>query len=85
MLDAKKCFEIYEYCQRQYDKLEKKEGRYSPKHDKTVLDMASKEFKMSENDINRAFDLVSQTNADKNMTHEKKERFIRKKLSMQFN
>ena len=48
MLDSKKCLEIYEYCQKQYERLEKKEGRYSPKHDKAVMDLAAREFKMSE-------------------------------------
>lgn len=59
MLEIKKCLEIYEYCQKQYRKLEKKEGRYSPKQDKIVMEMAAKEFKMSEDIINKAFDMAA--------------------------
>lgn len=59
MLDSKKCVEIYEYCQKQYGKLEKKEGRYSPKHDKLVMEMAAREFRMNEETINKAFDMAA--------------------------
>lgn len=82
MLDAKKCMEIYDFCQRQYKKLEKKEGHYSPKHDKTVMELASKEFKMSETTVNRAFDLAAQTLQKSDMSMEHKERKIRNKLNM---
>lgn len=62
MLDARKCIEIYDYCQKQWEKLAKKDGHYNPyKHDKVVFGLAAKEFKMSEAAIERAFDLVVKT------------------------
>jgi hypothetical protein len=82
LLDAKKCMEIYEFCQNQYKKLEKKEGVYSPKHDKIVMEMASKEFRMSEATVNKAFDLAAQTFRKSDMPMERKERTIRNKLNM---
>lgn len=78
MLDSKKCLEIYEFCQQQYTKLEKKNGHYSPKHDKIVMEMAAKEFQMSDIIINKAFDLAAQT-LRKN-TISKSEKIIRNKL-----
>ena len=59
MLDSKKCLEIYDFCQKQYKKLEKKDGHYSLKHDKTVMELAAKEFKMSEETVGKAFDLAA--------------------------
>jgi hypothetical protein len=82
LLDAKKCMDIYEFCQRQYKKLEKKDGRYNPKHDKTVMELAAKEFKMSEIVINKAFDLAAQTLRKNNVTVERRERTLRNKLNM---
>lgn len=61
MLDSRRCLEIYDFCQTQYKKLEKRDGYYNPKHDKTVMELAAREFKMSEAVINRAFDLAAQT------------------------
>lgn len=61
MLDSKKCLEIYDFCQQQYKKLEIKQGHYNPKHDKIVMEMAAKEFQMSDAIINKAFDLAAQT------------------------
>ena len=61
MLDSKKCLEIYEFCQQHYIKLEKKNGHYNPKHDKIVMEIAAKEFQMSDLVINKAFDLAAQT------------------------
>ncbi|MCX8130754.1 MAG: hypothetical protein N3I35_11720 [Clostridia bacterium] len=81
LLDAKKCMEIYEFCQKQYKKLEKKDGHYSPKHDKAVMEMAGREFKMSETVINKAFDLAAQTLKKGNVPIESKERIIRNKLN----
>lgn len=59
MLDARKCMEIYEFCQQQYLKLEKKDKNYSPKHDKIVMGQAAKQFRMSEETVGKAFDLAS--------------------------
>ncbi len=59
MLDSKKCLEIYDYCQKQYKKLEKKDGHYNPKHDKTVMEQASREFRVSEETAGKAFDLAA--------------------------
>ncbi len=70
--------EIYEFCQQQYKKLEKKNGHYSPKHDKVVMELAAKEFQMSETIINKAFDLAAQT-LSKN-SKSTSERIIRNKL-----
>ncbi|WP_024833615.1 hypothetical protein [Ruminiclostridium josui] len=78
MLDARKCLEIYEFCQSQYKKLEKKTGHYSPKHDKVVMELAAKEFQMSEATINNAFDLAAQTLSKNNRI--KSEKIIRNKL-----
>ncbi len=78
MLDSKKCLEIYDFCQKQYEKLEKRDGRYSPRHDKVVMDLAAKEFQMSETIINKAFDLAAQTLSKNNKT--KSEKIIRNKL-----
>ncbi len=78
MLDSRKCLEIYEFCQQQYKKLEKKNGYYSPKHDKVVMELAAKEFQMSETIINKAFDLAAQT-LSKN-SKATSERIIRNKL-----
>lgn len=78
LLDAKKCLEIYEFCQKHYKKLEQKDGHYSPKHDKTVMELAAKEFKMSEIVINKAFDLAAQTLVKQDVT--KGERIVRKKV-----
>jgi hypothetical protein len=78
LLDAKKCLEIYEFCQNHYKKLEKKDGHYSPKHDKAVMDMAAKEFKMSDMVVNKAFDLAAQALVNKDMT--KVEKIIRNKF-----
>jgi hypothetical protein len=61
LLDAKKCMEIYEFCQQQYSKSRKKKGYYSLIQDKTVIELAVKEFKMSEIVIIKAFDLASQS------------------------
>lgn len=80
MLDAKRCLEIYEFCQKHYKKLEKKDGHYSPKHDKLVMELAAKAFKVSEETINKAFDLASQTLQKKNVTMECTEKIIRNKL-----
>jgi len=60
LLDARKCIEIYEFCQQQYVKLEKKDKSYNPKHDKLVMGQASKYFKMSEEIIEKAYDLAAQ-------------------------
>lgn len=78
MLDSKKCLEIYDFCQKQYEKLEKRDGHYSPRHDKVVMDMAAKEFQMSETIIDKAFDLAAQTLSKNNKT--KSEKIIRNKL-----
>lgn len=78
MLDSKKCLEIYDFCQKQYEKLEKRDGRYSPRHDKVVMDLAAKEFQMGETIINKAFDLAAQTLSKNNKT--KSEKIIRNKL-----
>lgn len=59
MLDSKKCLEIYDFCQKQYKKLEKKDGHYNLKHDKTVMELASKEFRMSEEAVSKGFDLAA--------------------------
>lgn len=59
MLDSRKCMEIYEFCQNQYRKLEKKDKCYNPKHDKVVMGLAAKQFKMSEDTIEKAFDLAA--------------------------
>lgn len=60
MLDAGKCLEIYDYCNKQYEKLARKDGHYNPsKHDRIVLNMAAKEYKMSEVNIERAYDLAA--------------------------
>ena len=59
MLDARKCLEIYDFCQKHYKKLENKEGHYSLKHDKTVMELAAKEFRMSEETVSKAFDLAA--------------------------
>lgn len=83
MLDARVCLEIYEYCQKEYKKLEQKEGRYDPKHDRIVMERASKRFKMSETIINKAFDLAAQTVLKKNLTKERTERIIRNKLQLE--
>lgn len=77
MLNSSKCIEIYEFCQKQYKKLEKRDGHYSPKHDKTVMELAAKEFQMSQTVINRAFDLAAQTLNSNTAGFEKK---IRNKL-----
>lgn len=60
LLDAGKCIEIYEFCQQQYMKLEKKAKSYNPKHDKIVMGQASKQFKMSEETIEKAYGLAAQ-------------------------
>ncbi len=78
MLDSKKCLEIYEFCQQQYKKLEKKNGHYIPKHDKIVMELAAKEFQMSDGIINKAFDLAAQTLSKNNKITS--ERIIRNKL-----
>ncbi|MDF2985106.1 MAG: hypothetical protein K0R50_616 [Eubacterium sp.] len=78
MLDSKKCLEIYEFCQQQYKKLEKKNGHYSPKHDRIVMELAAKEFQMSDSIINKAFDLAAQTLSKNNRVTS--ERIIRNKL-----
>ncbi|OPX42204.1 hypothetical protein CLHUN_38540 [Ruminiclostridium hungatei] len=78
MLDSRKCLEIYEFCQQQYKKLEKKNGHYSPKHDKIVMELAAKEFQMSDVVINKAFDLAAQT-LSKN-SRATSEKIIRNKL-----
>lgn len=78
MLDSKKCLEIYEFCQNQYKKLEKKNGHYSPKHDNIVMELAAKEFKMNDTIINKAFDLAAQTLSKNNKT--RSEVIIRNKL-----
>ncbi len=78
MLDSRKCLEIYDFCQQQYKKLEKKYGHYSPKHDKLVMELAAKEFQMSDSVINNAFDLAAQT-LSKN-SKAKSEKIIRNKL-----
>ena len=59
MLDSKKCLEIYDFCQKQYKKLEKKDGYYSPKHDKAVMELAAREFRLSEEAVSRGFDLAA--------------------------
>jgi hypothetical protein len=58
-LDSRKCIEIYEYCQSQYAKLEKKDKCYSTKHDRLVMSQAAKQFRMSEETIGKAYDLAS--------------------------
>jgi len=78
LLDSKKCLEIYEFCQQQYKKLEIKNGHYNPKHDKIVMEIAAKEFQMSDNIINKAFDLAAQTLSKNNKI--KSEKIIRNKL-----
>ncbi len=78
LLDSRKCLQIYEYCQQQYEKLEKKSGHYSPKHDKIVMELAAKEFQMSDEIINRAFDLAAQTLSKNNKT--KSEKILRNRL-----
>ncbi len=78
MLDSKKCLEIYEFCQQQYEKLEKKNGHYSPKHDKIVMELAAKEFQMSDAVINKAFDLAAQTLSKNSKANS--EKIIRNKL-----
>ncbi len=60
LLDARKCMEIYEFCQQQYMKLEKKDRSYNLKHDKLVMGQASKQFKMSEETIEKAYGLAAQ-------------------------
>ena len=60
LLDARKCIEIYEFCQQQYIKLEKKDKSYSPKHDKIVMGQAAKQFKMGEETIGKAYGLAAQ-------------------------
>ena len=79
LLDSKMCLEIYEFCQQQYRKFEKKEGHYSPKHDKQVMELAAKKFKMSEVIINKVFDLAAQTLSKNNAN--RSEKIIRNKLS----
>ncbi len=79
MLDSRKCLEIYDFCQEQYKKLEKKNGHYSPKHDKIVMELAAKEFQMSDTIINKAFDLAAQ--ALKKNDKANSEKIIRNKLS----
>lgn len=59
MLDAKKCMEIYDFCQKHYKKLEKRDGRYSVKHDRIVMELAAREFRMSEETVGKAFDLAA--------------------------
>ena len=59
MLDAKKCMDIYDFCQKQYKKLEKKDGHYILKHDRIVMELAAKEFHMSEETVSKAFDLAA--------------------------
>lgn len=78
LLDSKKCLEIYEFCQNQYKKLEKRDGHYNPKHDKTVMEIAAKEFQMSDSVINKAFDLAAQI-LNKN-SKSKSEKIIRNKF-----
>lgn len=78
MLDSRKCLEIYDFCQEQYKKLEKKNGHYSPKHDKIVMELAAKEFQMSDTIINKAFDLAAQTLKKNNKASS--EKIIRNKL-----
>ncbi len=80
MLDSRKCLEIYDFCQNQYTKLEKRDKGYSPKHDKVVMEMAAKEFKMSDTLINKAFDLAAQTMKKPDASKEKSEKIIRHKL-----
>lgn len=60
LLDARKCVEIYEFCQQQYMKLEKKDKSYNPKHDKIVMGQASRQFRMSEGTIEKAYGLAAQ-------------------------
>jgi len=78
MLDSKKCLEIYEFCQSQYKRLEKKNGHYSTKHDNIVMELAAKQFQMSDIIINKAFDLAAQTLSKNNKI--KSEQIIRNKL-----
>jgi hypothetical protein len=78
LLDSKKCLEIYEFCQQHYKKLENKNGHYSPKHDKIVMELAAKKFQMSDTIINNAFDLAAQTLSKNNII--KSEKIIRNKL-----
>lgn len=78
MLDGKKCLEIYDFCQNHYKKLEKRDGHYNPKHDKTVMELAAKEFQMSDTNINKAFDLAAQTL--KKNSKSNSEKIIRNKL-----
>lgn len=59
MLDSKKCLEIYDFCQKQYKKLEKKDGHYTLKHDKAVMELAAKEFRLSEETVSKGFDLAA--------------------------
>jgi len=72
------CLEIYEFCQKQYRKLEKKEGHYNPKHDKQVMELAAKKFQMSDVIINKVFDLAAQTLSKNNVN--RSEKIIRNKL-----
>lgn len=78
LLDSKRCLEIYDFCQKQYEKLEKRDGHYNPKHDKIVMEIAAKEFQMSDTIINKAFDLAAQTLSKNNKV--KSEKIIRNKL-----
>lgn len=60
MLDNRKCMEIYDFCRKQYIKLEKKDKCYSPKHDKIVIAQASRQFQMSPETIEKAYRLAAQ-------------------------
>ena len=66
LLDSKKCMEIYEYCQHQYMKLEKKDKCYSPKHDRIVLAQAAKQFRMSEETVEKVYDLAAHVKQKEN-------------------
>jgi hypothetical protein len=59
VLDSRKCIEIYEYCRKQYAKLEKRDKCYNPKHDKIVIAQASREFQMSPDTIEKAYGLAA--------------------------
>lgn len=58
-MDSRKCMEIYDYCQGQYKKLERKDKRYSPKHDRIVLGQAAKHFRISEETVEKAYELAA--------------------------
>lgn len=58
-MDSKKCMEIYDYCQGQYKKLERKDKCYNPKHDRIVMGQAAKHFRISEETVEKAYELAS--------------------------